>query len=459
MPLEGALTDLPVGSESVRVVQRLTYGPTPVEMASANRLGIEGFLQAQLSAEPRLDEALEADIAQRFPRTLWSASRLQGLGYNNESGDQLIGATLLRRCLSKRQLHERLVECWSDHFNVALNKTGPALLIQHDRQVIRKHAMGSFPALLKATAQSAAMLAYLDNDESDARRPCQNYARELLELHTVGVNEFTQEDVREVARCLSGWTFVRRAADPDFGRFHFDPSRHDSGPKKVLGVPIPAKGGLRDGEIVLELLSQSPKTARRVALRLCHLLIGENPPSDVVNRVSDVYLQTKGDIKAMVAAAVRHEAFLVAPPKFKRPAHLFVSMLRAMNAEITSFQDARYGYLRQLGHTPFEWPLPNGYPDQFLHWADQLIPRWNFGFSLLNNGLGGIKVDFPSLFPPPYTPRHVVDRIEAVLYPGGLPSEDRKELIGFLRKVSYLDATRSRAAVAVALGLNAYQWA
>ncbi|MGV3618458.1 MAG: DUF1800 domain-containing protein [Fimbriimonas sp.] len=442
----------------VRLVERLTYGPTAQELAFAAKLGPEAYLQHQLTVAPEVDAALEALIAQRFPRTTWDAHRLQSLGYNNESGDQLIGATLTRRMRSGRQLYERAVEFWTDHFNISLAKTGPALLIQHDRNAIRKHAFGTFPDLLRATAQSPAMLAYLDNDQSNATKPCQNYARELLELHTVGVGVYSQKDVRDVARCFSGWTFVREEARPDFGTFVYDPKRHDDGEKTVLGTAIPAGGGQKDALTVLDLLAKHPRTARRIATKIGRWLIGEGVNDAAVTAIEAAYNATGGDIRAMIRAAVGHETFLTAPRRFKRPAHLFISILRTLNADVQNFQDIRYGYLRQLGHTPFEWPLPNGYPDTMRHWADQMLPRWNFGMALLNNGVGGMQVDFAAHFPPPYNPKHVVQRIEAVLYPAGMDPLDRDDLLKFLSAVPYIDATRSRAAVAVALGMNAFQW-
>lgn len=442
----------------VRWVERLTYGPTPEELTRAAKLGPEGYLQYQLDAPAGLDAAVEATLAQRFPRTTWDAQHLQSLGYNNESGDQLIGATLTRRLKSQRQLYERAVEFWSDHFNISLAKTGPALLIQHDRNVIRPHAFGTFPALLKATAQSPAMLAYLDNDQSNATKPCQNYARELLELHTVGVGQYSQKDVRDVARCFSGWTFVREEARPDFGTFVYDSKRHDDAEKTVLGTVIPAGGGQKDALAVLDLLAKHPRTARRIATKIGRWLIGEGVTDSAVTAIEAAFNATGGDVRAMIRAAATHETFATAPRRFKRPAHLFISILRALNADVQNFQDIRYGYLRQLGHTPFEWPLPNGYPDTLRHWADQMLPRWNFGMALLNNGVGGMNVDFGALFPPPYKPKNVVQRIEAVLYPAGMDPIDREDLVKFLSAVPYIDATRSRAAVAVALGLNAYQW-
>lgn len=442
----------------VRMVERLTYGPNSDELAKAAKMGAEGYLQYQLEAPPGLDGGLEALIAQRFPRTTWDAHRLQALGYNNESGDQLIGATLTRRMKSQRQLYERAVEFWSDHFNISLAKTGPALLIQHDREAIRPYAFGTFADLLKATAKSPAMLAYLDNDQSNAAKPCQNYARELLELHTVGVGQYSQKDVRDVARCFSGWTFVREEARPDFGKFTYDPKRHDDGEKTVLGLTIPAGGGQKDALAVLDLLAKHPRTARRIATKIGRWLIGEGVTEAAVVAIEAAYNTTGGDVRAMIRAAVTHETFATAPRRFKRPAHLFISVLRALNADVQNFQDIRYGYLRQLGHTPFEWPLPNGYPDTLRHWADQMLPRWNFGMALLNNGVGGMQVDFGALFPPPYKPKNVVQRIEAVLYPAGMDPIDREDLVKFLSAVPYIDATRSRAAVAVALGLNAYQW-
>lgn len=447
-----------VSVEVARIVERLTYGPNQEEIALAENLGPAGYLDAQLSSGPEVNTALEAEIERRYPRMTWTPQRLASLGYNNESGDQLIGATLTRRFRSKRQLHERATEVWSDHFNISMSKVGPELLISHDRDVIRRFALTSFPQLLRATAQSPAMLAYLDNDQSNPAYPCQNYARELLELHTIGVGNFSQKDVKEVARCFSGWTYVRDVANPNYGTFFFDARKHDDGPKTVLGQSIPAGGGQADGVAVLEMLAAHPLTARRIASKIAVWMLGEGAPPTAVSAVENAFKVTGGDIRTMIRTAVNSPYFSSGVKRLKRPAHFLVGTLRALEAEVTSWQDIRFGTLRQLGHVPFEWPLPNGYPYGARPWADQLLPRWNFPFALLNNGVGGMHVDFERAFPPPYSPRHMVERIEAVLFPTGITPEDKTALRKFLAAVPYLDATRSRAAVALAIAMNEYQW-
>ena len=222
-------------SPELRLVRRITMGLSEADATLAKQLGYDAFLERQLDPASLDDSAVELFVATTWPATTQGVDML----YNQNNGTlqtALTYATIYRAALSTRQLQERLVEFWSDHFNISYEKVG-YLKIVDDRDVIRQYAMTTFPTLLKASAHSVAMLAYLDQTSSRVASPNQNYAREIMELHTLGVNGgYTQTDVAELSRVLTGWTSMGR------GIFRFNPSTsvHDFGAKTVLGVNIPA---------------------------------------------------------------------------------------------------------------------------------------------------------------------------------------------------------------------------
>jgi uncharacterized protein (DUF1800 family) len=243
---------------------------------------------------------------------------------------ELQQAKLLRAVYSRRQLYEVMVDFWSNHFNVFAAKDADRWLVTaYDRDTIRPHALGRFRDLLLATAQSPAMLFYLDNWLSVAERATpkrsssdatlrrginENYARELMELHTLGVDGgYTQRDVGEVARCFTGWTIRRTYQQPEFV---FESRVHDRGKKLVLGTRIPAGGGIEDGLKIIDLLSRHPSTARFIATKLARRFVNDDPPPSLVDRVGEVFRDSDGDIKETLRAVVNAPEFF--PPKPSR---------------------------------------------------------------------------------------------------------------------------------------------
>src|SRR5436189_4360223 len=231
---------------------------------------------------------------------------------------ELQRAKLLRAVYSDRQLYELMVDFWENHFSIFANKDDDRFLLTgFDRETIRPFAMGRFRDLLGATAHSPAMLFYLDNWRSSVPRPYpargdkpagtdgglnENYARELMELHTLGVDGgYTQKDVQEVARCFSGWTIQK---PNEQGLFLYRPGLHDDGEKVVLGQKILAGGGVADGERVLDILLHHPATARFIATKLVRRFVSDEPPPALVERVAATFRATEGDIKAMLRALV-----------------------------------------------------------------------------------------------------------------------------------------------------------
>jgi uncharacterized protein (DUF1800 family) len=305
-------------------------------------------------------------------------------------------AILLRAAYSENQLFERMVDFWSNHFNIYARKGLASYRKARDeRDVVRAHALGKFPDMLRASARSPAMLAYLDNQFSGKEAPNENYGRELLELHTLGVNSgYTQKDVREVARCFTGWSIERRFLRAK-GTFLFDEERHDDGEKVVLGHRIPAGGGIRDGERVLDILASDPRTASFIAGKMCRYFVGhEDAP--MRPKLSRTYTKTGGEIKTMVRELLLSEDCLEGAGVAKRPIDYVVSALRAVNAE-SDCGEGLQEHLRGMGQSVYEWPMPDGYPDGAEPWTGSLLGRWNFALALTSGEVAGTDVALDEL--------------------------------------------------------------
>jgi uncharacterized protein (DUF1800 family) len=390
------------------VLARLSYGARPGEYARVRALGgtpavaAAAYVREQLTPE-RLDDAL----ADRALRRLGMLELPAGELYEYKSEvllETLTRARLLRAHLSSRQLHEVMVELWTDHFNIDASKGDCRWLkAADDRDVIRKHAMGHFRDLVRASALSPAMLWYLDGRVNrragQYERPNENYARELLELHTLGVHGgYTQRDVMEVARALTGWT-VRSKGESSFGigKVEFHPELHDDGEKEVLGQRLAPGLGARDVDAVVDIVCAHQATARHVATRLCRRFIADDPPARAVARVAETFRLTGGDIRPTLATLFDTKEFAASSEtKLKRPFHFVVSALRATDA-MTDAGPALQEYLTRMGHAPFQYPTPDGYADEATPWTSTLLWRWNFAMALERNRIVGTRVTFDAL--------------------------------------------------------------
>lgn len=376
---------------------------------------------------------------------------------------ELQASRILRAVYSERQLQEVMVDFWTNHFNVFAGKGADRwLLVSYDRDTIRPHAMGKFSDLLLATAQSPAMLFYLDNFQSvspnaqpgdrnrlrtqrgplaqllgnrgnnrpqvrmsndpQQQRPQQqarrgineNYARELMELHTLGVEGgYTQKDVQEVARCFTGWTiFAPRGGAAvqammngpragmlreNAGTFLFNPRAHDDGEKVVLGHKIPAGGGLKDGLMVLDILAHSSATARFIATKLVRHFVSDNPPPELVERVAAAFTKNDGDIRETLRAVFFSPEFNAPEAyraKVKRPFELAISAIRTLGAE-TNGGPQLHQWIARMGEPLYGFQTPNGYSDTAESWVNTggLLERLNFGLMLASNRIPGTRVD------------------------------------------------------------------
>ena len=435
--LAAGAADVPNDRAAVEhALNRLAFGPKPGQVEAVQRLGLSRWLDQQLNPSGVDDAALAArltplpdrpgDIGRVAARNLSEQERMEAQRrarqFSRQSVQTLAGQKLTRAVYSERQLEEVLVDFWFNHFNVFAGKGRTAGYIpEYEQDAIRPHIWGSFRDLLGATAKSPAMLFYLDNwlsadpkaaeqmQQQQAQRlrrrgrlggagndmPPQNqqgprrnglnenYARELMELHTLGVDGgYTQQDIVEVARALTGWTL----ANGIDGGFRFMPALHDRGEKKVLGHTIRGGGGIEDGERVLDIVAAHPSTARHIATKLVRRFVNDEPPAALVDKVAATFTKTKGDLREVVRTLVTAPEFYAAEhrnAKVKTPLGFVVSGVRATGREV---RDPRpmLNALQQLGMAPYMCQPPTGYDDTAETWvsAGALVTRMNIAQQL-----------------------------------------------------------------------------
>ncbi|HVO41926.1 MAG TPA: DUF1800 domain-containing protein [Aggregatilineales bacterium] len=393
------------------VLNRVTFGPRPGQVDAVKKMGLQTYLDQQLNPAAIDDSAVEDKLGNYMSLDLTVPELANVESQGAEVVYELDSATIIRAVHSQRELYQVMVNFWSEHFSMYHGKEDCRFLITaDDRDVIRQNAMGKFRDLLFPSAKSPAMLVFLDNYKSDKKHPNENYARELMELHTLGVGNYTEKDVQELARCLTGWTLDTRRTSDQVGKFLFKPQMHDDGSKTVLGTTLPAGGGIKDAETVLEMLVTSPATALRIATKLCRRFIQDTPPASIVNAVQQTYLQTDGDIPSMLRTIFASQEFLNAPPKYKRSYEFVVSLFRALNADVQPIggTDARgktsnniglapLAILRTLEQLPFNHQTPEGYSDFGASWQSNLLIRWNTAIATVYGAVPGVLVNVKDL--------------------------------------------------------------
>ena len=348
-----------------------------------------------------------------------------------------------------------MVEFWSDHFNISITKVGYLKAVD-DRDVIRAHALGNFRDLLFASAKSGAMMAYLDQNQSRSGAPNQNYAREIMELHTLGVDGgYTQTDVAELSRVLTGWTIAGR------GDFSFNPALHDWGAKTVLGVKIPAgspslgAAGIKEGEQMINVLLDHPSTATFIATKMLRWFVTYDPDQAQIDAVASAYTKTGGDIKSMIRATLNSAWLRDAPMKLKRPFHLIASALRTTSPLVTNVVNIN-NQLTTTGQALFIWETPDGYPDKVEYWAGNVMTRWNFAAFYTALATGEVIVDAAS-FMKGNTADTTVAAINTRLFGGEIDPALSASLTTYLKAGTY-NAARVRETLALAMSANSYQW-
>lgn len=463
---------------AAHLVSRFTYGATPGLVDEVTRVGLEEWFTTQLEAtlpDDTLQQRLapydaltlsNETIARTFVRNgallrmaikdgairidstkdkkeyraaLQQYRQQKGLRSEQELIRQFVNQKILRATYTQNQVQEVLTDFWFNHFNVSFTKGLCTLYIPaYERDVIRPQALGHFHALLHATAQSPAMLLYLDNASSRGVNPArakrqsnvpqrprglnENYAREVMELHTLGVDGgYTQHDVTEAARILTGWTvyprgtylgdsLLRRLPDDATlqkrGGFHkddflFAPNRHDDGEKIVLGKKFPAGGGYDEGVQLLNMLAEHPSTAAFIARKLAVRFVSDTPPQALVDALAKTYRQTHGDIRALLTTLVTSPAFWdknALREKTKSPFELVVSALRSLHADVQRPYPL-FQWVTRMGQKVYFYQAPTGFPDKAAHWINTgaLLNRMNFGMALAAGRIPGVKVDLLAL--------------------------------------------------------------
>ncbi|HUR13967.1 MAG TPA: DUF1800 domain-containing protein [Mycobacteriales bacterium] len=413
---EATTRTLPRTTDSaLHAARRLTYGATPALVAHLRQVGLSAWLDEQLAATPDLGGTVASLGASSLPlpsSVLMSAKA--------DLVTDLQAATFARAVWGERQLAEVLVEVWSNHLSVfAESPEVGALKLADDRDVVRTHALGTFREMLAASLQSPAMLTYLSNRWSRAPRPNENYARELLELHTVGVRAgYRQRDVRDAAKVLTGLSV------DDNGLFTYRPQWHVTGPVRVLGWRHANADAAQGLEVALSLaayLAAHPSTAHRIAEKLVRRFVSDTPPPGLVESAARVYRASDTAIVPVVRHVVLSKEFAeAADRKTQRPLEWAAFAARALGLQQAPDMHVHGAgvvrLLERLGQTPFGWRPPDGYPDTSPAWATSasLLSRWNIAQELVSGAAPGFQAFDVDAFvgtPVPTTVAALVDRV------------------------------------------------
>jgi uncharacterized protein (DUF1800 family) len=389
----------------IHLLKRLTYGAKPADRDRIVAIGETAWLNEQLAPSTLNTSAVDAKIA-ALPAIGMAPLDLFTNYPDNQTaklaGNQLQYAAMIRAVESPAQLQERMVEFWSDHFNVPLEDRQVTLFkIVEDRTAIRPYALGRFKELLVASATSPAMLRYLDNYVSKVGAINENYGRELLELHTVGVGNYTEADVVATARLLTGWSI-----DNATRAFKYKGAQNDPAQVTILGWTRPATGnGFVHGVEFLQWLAMQPKCAQYVCGKIARRFVADRPDPALVNAMVSAWLANDSAIGPVLKAMVAHPAFdASASQKFRRPFDYATFGLRALRASLnpaaTTNQVKKIGKaLDQMGQLTFEWPAPNGYPDVEGAWLNTgaMLTRWNWTGDVIGRAFAPIAYDTAAL--------------------------------------------------------------
>jgi uncharacterized protein (DUF1800 family) len=525
-------SDTAAQAKAIHLLSRITYGPRPGDVDRVLAMGIDKYIDQQLHPE-HIPDTLAERMVQAFPVLKMSRAELgqreQRVRQENQQRQREMGdsmrrpaqpgdgnpppmnseagqlrrlvagfqqAAVVRAATSERQLYEVMVDFWTNHFNVYMAKgIDRVLMPSYIEETIRPNAMGSFENLLIATAESPAMMFYLDNAESVtpgsepprpnrfARRGIgfggfgqrgrgqgfggsdsmsginENYARELMELHTLGVDGgYTQQDVINVARILTGWSIARGGgAGPSF---EFHGWAHDVGEKTALGQDFPAGHGMDEGVRLLKILANHPMTMRHVSAQLCQRFVADDPPDGCIDAGVHAWQRTHGDIREVVGAIIRSPEFWSAEyrgAKTKTPLEFVVSAVRAINARPDTMP-ALAQTLQRLGQPLYLDQPPTGYPETQESWvnAGALLARFNIALALASGRMPGAQVDLAQLLPAGTDAQTLSDAVNRTVLNGTATPNTLRVIKSQLSNVDSPEMARSLA-VALALGSPEFQ--
>ncbi|MBB5190840.1 uncharacterized protein (DUF1800 family) [Silvimonas terrae] len=416
-------------AQALYVLNRVAYGPAPGDVARVMASGVDRYLDDQLHPErtplpTALQQQLGAlqttrlsqdELIRQFRAAAQAAKKDPEAGKQDRQDlyrqitEEAAEARLLQAVNSPNQLQEALVEFWFNHFNVFQGKgLDRALMASYEREAIRPYVLGKFRDLLGATAHHPAMLFYLDNwlsvapgftpraalgQQAKASGLNENYARELMELHTLGVDGgYSQTDVTELARMLTGWTINPRQGGGE-DAFYFDPRRHDTGTKHWLGQVVNNQGQ-REGELALDQLARAPATAHHISDQLARYFVADNPPPALVERMAQTFTRTDGDLREVMRTLLTSPEFTAGTgTRFKSPYRYVISSLRASGVPLINPRPV-LRTLAQMGQPLYGWQTPDGYKVTDAAWLNQdaLAKRAAFATALASGKLPLNKV-------------------------------------------------------------------
>jgi len=448
----------------LHTIQRMTMGVTPALLKEVKTIGVDAFIEQQLNPQA-IDDSVVESMLTNFNRIHQDTPTLIAENRRGLIQRELNGATTLRAVFSQRQLQEVMTDFWSNHFNVDTNKKKVAMFkVAEDRQ-FRQLALGKFSALLMASAKSPAMSEYLDNRRSRANRnrtPNENYARELLELHTVGVNGgYNEEDIVEAAHVFSGWSI-----DNSNYEFTFRADWNNLGTLATSGdilgwTPVAASGSVENGESLIDYLAHHRTTANYVCWKLCRHFIRDDIAMNagIVKKTTRVFLANDTAMVPTLRTILRSGAFRNAKgQKMKRGNELLNAMLRATDATI-DLSDARFGrdirnQLAKHDHKLYECEPPTGYSDvatTFIN-TSTMVNRWNMGFLLVENKLSRrIHVDTSAWLHSPKRIKHLVAQLSVRLLGRQLQPQEKQALYNHLGKTAKAFVTADDTAQVIVL--------
>jgi len=522
---QAAPTSLSPGDSVFHVLNRLAYGPRPGDVDRLAGTGVWKWIEAQLDAGPTDERALREreggfdilrippdELARHYASLMRERRREKQEGQETRDDPRGTGRTMgpddprrlggelqqlvvFRATLADNQLREVMVDFWANHFNIFLGKGADRYLLpSYIEETIRPRALGRFEDLLIATAQSPAMLFYLDNVRSVAPgaeppRPMnrlgrrraiagmmaeeerrmrarqrmpnginENYARELMELHTLGVDGgYTQADVIDVARIFTGWSMV----GPEKGAgFEFRDWAHDYGQKYVLGERFPKGHGEDEGIRLLRLLANHPSTMHHVSAELCTRFVRDDPPDGCVDDAVRAWKASGGDMREVLRAIFASPDFWAAAnvrSKVKTPLEFVASAVRAVGGEPDTLP-ALARAVGRLGEPLYQQATPQGYPESQEEWVNSgaLLNRMNFAMDLAAGKVPGVALNLEQVSPVTDNYGQLLDRIDAVILGGTMSSRTRQVILDQLQDVG--DPERARAfAIGLALGGPEFQ--
>ena len=469
-------------ADAWHVLQRFSFGPRVGEARALVESGIDAWFEGQL-ASAAIDAHANAKAIADYPlafmeplelrHAVWPEDQEQ-LPTNNELEvpnapvkrgpliHDLQGALLTQQVLSEHQLLEVMTDFWLNHFNVSVQKKQVAYVADdYINRVIRPHALGHFEELLIGVATHPAMLIYLDNEKSSVKRPGpkgergginENFARELLELHTVSVDAgYSQQDVIEVARILSGWGVEELG-------FAYRDAQHDHGDKSVMGRQFATGGGYEEGVELLRWLAVHPQTARFVCRKLAQRFVDDNPPPALVERLATTWMQSRGDIPSVLRDLYHSPEFWDSQyrgNKVKTALEWMVSALRMLGVRQVS--DPAIRALGRLEQPPLAQPVPTGYPETADYWAQssQLATRWLLSFRFASGRMPGISPDIRDLLGDEVDPDELAQRLSEELL--GTASEYTQQVLREHLAAIAKPKVRRRDALALALAMPEFQ--